>query len=169
MVALAAQGEPAFLASTLEAPHAGGLPNYSVETAQTARRMLGVRDRLYFILGMDSFLDLPNWKDYRRLSELVDFIVAARPGFGGTRLLAGLKTLLPKGRGGEAASEKTDAVLSAGREVKILTGLRAPMASRDIRRAASAGRSLTGLVPRLVEEYIVKEGLYRSGQGQWGK
>jgi nicotinic acid mononucleotide adenylyltransferase len=43
----------------------------------------------------------------------------------------------------------------------ILRGVHMPVASHDIRKAVSSGRSVTGLVPPLVEEYILKEGLYR--------
>jgi hypothetical protein len=34
------------------------------------------------------------------------------------------------------------------------------VASHAIRQAIGSGRTVTGLVPRLVEEYILKEGLY---------
>ena len=36
---------------------------------------------LYFLVGADSFLDIPTWKDYETLLGLCDFIVASRPGF----------------------------------------------------------------------------------------
>ena len=52
--------------------------------------------------------------------------------------------------------------------VHVLSGVRAPIASREIRRAAASGKPLAGLVPQLVEEYIVKESLYlpaRAGRG----
>jgi len=170
MVALAAQGEPAFVPSLLEAPKADRRPNYSVETAETARGMLGSRDRLYFILGLDSFLDLPNWKDYQRLCELADFIVASRPGFGSRKLMASIRN----GHAGKALTGKGSGLpLPAGTGVHVLSGVRAAIASREIRSAAGAGRSLTGLVPPLVEEYIRKEELYRSGRngrsGRGGK
>jgi len=159
MVALAARGEPAFVPSIFEAPKPNGQPNYSVETAQAARRMLGKGDQLFFILGVDSFLDLPNWKDYGRLCALADFIVASRPGFGSRELLASLGN----GQVGPAlARAGSDLVLPDGAGVHVLSGVRAAIASRDIRRAAATGRSLAGLVPPLVEEYILKEGLYRS-------
>ena len=161
MVALASQGEPGFVPSLLEAPKPDHRPNYSVETAQAVRRMLGSRDRLYFILGIDSFLDLPHWKDYRRLCELADFIVASRPGFGGR----GLMTSIRDGQAGKVDSGKeSKLLLPRGAGVHVLSGVRAAIASRDIRSTARAGRSLTGLVPPLVEEYIRKEELYRSGR-----
>jgi nicotinate-nucleotide adenylyltransferase len=170
MVALAAQGEPAFVPSLLEAPKPDRSPNYSVETAQAVRRMLGSRDRLYFILGLDSFLDLPNWKDYERLCELADFIVASRPGFGSRRLMASIRN----GHAGKVQTgEGSRLLLPGGAGVHVLSGVRAAIASREIRSAARAGRSLVGLVPPLVEEYIQKEELYRSGRndraGRGGK
>lgn len=161
MVALAAQGEPAFVPSLLEAPRPDRRPNYSVETAQAVRRTLGSRDRLYFILGVDSFLDLPNWKDYRRLCELADFIVASRPGFGSRQVMASIRN----GHSGKAlVGDKSRLPLPGGAGVHVLSGVRAAIASREIRSAARAGRRLTGLVPPLVEEYIRKEELYRSGR-----
>jgi nicotinate-nucleotide adenylyltransferase len=165
MVALAAQGEPAFVPSLLEAPKPDHRPNYSVETAQAVHRTLGSRDRLYFILGLDSFLDLPHWKDYERFSELADFIVASRPGFGSRRLMASLRN----GHGGKVQpGEGSNLSLPGGAGVHILSGVRAAIASRDIRSAARAGRSLVGLVPPLVEEYIRKEELYRPGRNGRG-
>jgi len=167
MVALAARGEPAFVPSLLETPKAGGEPNYSIETAEAAHRMLGARDHLYFILGVDSFLDLPNWKDYGRLIGLADFVVASRPGFGSRQLLANL------GNGhARAGLRKAGSILTwpDGAGVHVLGGVRAPIASRQIRHAAAQGRSLAGLVPPLVEEYIVKESLYRPARaGRGGK
>ena len=161
MVALAARGESRLIPSLLEAPRRDGRPNYAVDTAQAVRRTLGSRDRLYLILGIDSFLDLPNWKDYRRLSSLADFIVASRPGFGSRQLLE----RIGNGYAGTVlAKNGRSLLLPSGTGVHVMSGLRAPIASRDIRRAAAAGRPLAGLVPPLVEEYIVKESLYGAGK-----
>jgi len=120
MVALAAQGEPAFVPSLLEAPKPDRRPNYSVETAETMRRMLGSRDRLYFILGVDSFLDLPNWKDYQRLCALADFIVASRPGFGSRKVMASIRN----GHAGELVAANGSGPLFPGRAA--VEGPRAP-------------------------------------------
>ena len=37
-------------------------------------------DRIYFIVGADSFLQIATWKDYQTLLGLCDFVVASRPG-----------------------------------------------------------------------------------------
>ncbi len=158
MVALAVRGHRAFVPSLLEEPRADGRPNYSVETVQAVRSLLRARDRLYFILGIDSFLDLPNWRDYQRLSELTNFIVAARPGFGSRELLA----RIGNGYAGKLVSKSVSSLrLPGGAGVHVLGTVRTPVASREIRQAAAAGESLAGLVPPLVEEYIAKEDLYR--------
>ena len=38
-------------------------------------------DRIYFLMGADSFLDIRAWKDYTTFLGLCDFVVAHRPGF----------------------------------------------------------------------------------------
>lgn len=161
MVALAARGEPKFVASLLEAPKADGEPNYSVETASEVRRMLGRKDRLYFLVGLDAFLDLPNWREYRRLLKLAEFIVVSRPTFDSRHLAEIVEEMRRRRIMPDGARRLPPAALQ---HAHVLSGVHVPVASRDIRRAARAGRSLTGLVPRPVEEYIRKEGLYCPGR-----
>ena len=161
MVALAARGEPKFVPSLLEVPKPDGEPNYSVETAGRVRRVLGGKDRLYFLLGLDAFLDLPNWKDYRRLLGLAEFIVVSRPSFDDRRLAEVIEEARRPGRMPDGAPRLPLAALEGAH---ILGGVHVPVASRDIRRTARLGRPLTGLVPPPVEEYIVKEGLYCPGR-----
>jgi nicotinate-nucleotide adenylyltransferase len=147
-----------FVPSLLEAPRADGRPHYSVETVHAAKRSLGARHRLFFLIGADAFLDLPHWKDYRRLLGTVNFIVVSRPGFPEQKIWDTIpRDLLPltktRGPGAVAKRQQTS--------VTVLRGVDVPVASRDIREAVRAGRRVTGLVPPLVEQYIRKEGLYR--------
>jgi len=161
MVALACSGDPRFAASLLEAPKPGGRPHYSIDTTRKLKRTLSARDRLYFLIGADAFLDLPHWKEYRKLLDTVNVVVVSRPGFSTDDIW---KTV-PR-----------DAVLSMDRgatperfqlertSLHVLRGVHVPVAARDIREAIRAGRRVTGLVPSLVEQYILKEGLYRPAQ-----
>ncbi len=160
MVALACAGEPAFIPSTIETPTPNGSPRYSIDTVRTVRRRLRGHDRLYFLLGVDAFLDLPLWKEFRRLLDSVEFIVVSRPGFdaGAIRKVAP-PDLLPARR----LREKADTLRLRHGAIHLLRGVDAPVASRDIRQAVRARQPITGLVPPLVEEYILKEGLYRPG------
>ena len=193
MTVLACAGEPRLIPSLLEAPTPEGKPCYSIDTVCKVRRSLRKSDRLFFLIGVDAFLELPHWKEYRRLLDLVDFIVVSRPGFdsdeirkvvaeamtpsgaaldqpsvsssvgkgskGGTRDHALPPSSVRRGLRGGAA--QPDTIQLRHSTLHVLRGVHMPVASHAIRKAIGAGRSVTGLVPPLVEEYILKEGLYR--------
>src|SRR5215472_10839413 len=65
MVTLALAGEKSFLPSLLEAPVCESdtkrRPSYSIETVQRVKKMIGRRDKLHFLIGMDAFRDIARW------------------------------------------------------------------------------------------------------------
>ncbi|MFB3920747.1 MAG: nicotinate-nucleotide adenylyltransferase [Terriglobia bacterium] len=158
MVALACSMDARFVASLLEAPNASGRPHYSIDTARRLKHTLKSHDRCYFLLGADAFADLPHWKDYRKLLDTVNIIVVSRPGFSTDDIWKTVprEAVISVGRG--KSPERFEMRQTA---LHILRGVHAPVAARDIRDAIRAGRRVTGLVPSLVEQYILKEGLYR--------
>ncbi|MFI5125323.1 MAG: nicotinate (nicotinamide) nucleotide adenylyltransferase, partial [Candidatus Acidiferrales bacterium] len=81
MVALAAAGHSKFIPSLVEAPPESGAAEafYSIATVRRYRREYP-RDRNYFILGADSFLEITIWKSFEALLDSCDFIIASRPG-----------------------------------------------------------------------------------------
>jgi nicotinate-nucleotide adenylyltransferase len=159
MVSLVCAGDPRFVPSTVESPAVDGSPRYSIDTVRKIRRKLRLHDRLFFLVGADAFLDLPCWKEFRRLLDLVEFIVVSRPGFAVDALRqVPPPDLLPARR----LAQKAGTIRLRHGAVHILPGVDAPIASRDIRQAVRARKPITGLVPKLVEEYILKEGLYGS-------
>lgn len=164
MVALACARDPRFVPSLLEAPTSDGRPHFSVNTAAKVKRSLKPADHLYFLIGIDAFLDLPQWKDYRRLLDLVDFIVVSRPGFSNVEIAKVLPIELLRNARVKTGPDKIPLRTST---LHILRGVDVPAASSQIRAAFRARRRMAGLVPPLVEEYILKEGLYRPvGTGQ---
>lgn len=166
MVALACAGDRRFIPSLLEAPRPDGRPQYSITTAQAVKRSLGTKDRLFFLIGVDAFLDLPHWREYRRLLDLVNFIVVSRPGFDSREIR---KTVPTDQLRREAGGLHPDTIRLRRSTAHILRGVDAPVASRDIREAIRAGRPVAGLVPELVEEYILKEGLYRPDKSGYAR
>jgi nicotinate-nucleotide adenylyltransferase len=138
MVALACTGDPRFFPSLAEASPSGSRRFfYTIDTVRKFRRQLaGTPTRLYFIAGADAFLQIGTWKDYRRLLESCEFIVAHRPGF---RLDAG--------------------AAGAGR-AHLLRAVSSEVSSTEIRQRRKQGHSIRGLVPASVEEYIQKQALY---------
>jgi len=147
MVALACAADPRFVPSLLEAPTLDHRPRYSIDTVRAARGRLNRGDELYFLIGVDAFLDLPHWHEYRRLLSTVNFIVVSRPGFPVAEI-----------------SKAAESIPGKRKAIHLLKGVSVDVASRDIREAIRLGRRVTGLVPPLVEQYILGEGLYRPGR-----
>ena len=162
MVAVACANEPRFIPSAIEAPTVDGSPRYSIDTVRRVRRKLRQHDRLFFLVGADAFLDLPYWKEFRRLLDSVEFIVVSRPGFDVEALRqVPPPDLLPARR----LAPRSETIRLRHGAIHLLGGVDASVASRDIRQAVRARKPIAGLVPKLVEEYILKEGLYGFGTG----
>ena len=158
MVALATARDPKFAPSLLESPTPDGRLRYSIDTVRATKRQLKQTDELFFLIGADAFLDIPQWKDFRRLLDLTNFIVVSRPGFS----IAQITGLLPAGLLGKPADQTRPNLLRLkSTTIQVLSGLGVAISSRKIRTAIREGRRVTGLVPPLVEQYIQKEGLYR--------
>lgn len=157
MVALACAGEEGVLPSLLEAgpDFSGYQVHYTIDTVARVRRTLGRRDRLYFILGADAFAQLATWKNYRRLLQSCNFIVANRPG---TRLedLAGV---LPDEWIERVRIRPREIVLD-GTSIYFLPVVSSPVRAREIRRRVRERKSIRGMVAPSVEAYIHKMGLY---------
>ncbi len=158
MVALACVGHANFVPSLLEAPCPDRRPSYSIQTVQRVRRTLGTRDRLYFIVGADAFLDLRHWRDYRRLLGAADFIVVSRPGFDAEDV----GKVIPEDLLSSNGQPRPDQVQMRRSTLHILKGVHVPVASREIREGARKGHWTAGCVAPLVKQYIRKEGLYGS-------
>lgn len=134
--------DPRLQASTLDAPRVDGLPNYTVDTLDALQRT-HPGDTLFNLVGADSFLDLPRWREPDRLLELAEWIVAARPGFS-LEDLSPLR-LTPHQRARVHLLRSTDEDISA----------------TDLRRRLRTGDDCRGLVPAAVCDYIQSHGLYR--------
>ena len=125
----------------------------------------GHGDRIYFIIGADAFLDIPMWKEYEILLGLCDFIVANRPGI----RIEALRLVIPPdlmAAGGvrkdpEAVHESSVVAHLHRTSVYLLDNVSSDVSATDIRRRAHRGQAIHGLVSARVEEYILKQDLYR--------
>ena len=162
MVALACAGQPNFVPSLAEANNfAASGASYSVDTVRRFQREIcRPGDRLYFLIGADSFLEIGTWKEYETLLGLCDFVVAHRPGVSMTslrnvipqRLLADPSAASPAERGAIPLRRTT---------VDLLESVASRVSATAVRVRLDNGRSVHGLVPKPVEDYIKKQALYR--------
>ena len=115
-------------------------------TYDTLNELTAIYDaRLYFVLGFDSVVAIDSW--YRGESILKEFplITALRPGVDNS---LGTKKI--------AEYRKT-----YNAEIHILHMPPIDCSSSQIRELCRNGGSITGLVSENVEEYIIKNGLYK--------
>ena len=158
MVALALVRKPKMVASTLEYGRPG--KSYSIDTVRQLWRTVGDRSEIFFLIGMDAFLELPTWKDYRRLIDYCSFVVYSRPGCegpsDGTRLprfLLERVSQVPKG---------TSVATHPEHGIYLIGDFSSHVSSTEIRGRVQRGGSLQKLVPEAVSEYIRKARLYLS-------
>ena len=77
-VAAAIESEPDFFVDSREIDRGG--VSYSSDTLRSLRDELG-ETPIALIMGMDAFLDLPRWRNWRSLIDDAHIVVAHRPGW----------------------------------------------------------------------------------------
>lgn len=119
----------------------------------------------FFILGIDSFLDIPNWWQPERLIELTNFVVISRPSFNFFDLLSSPylsidKSILKKLDDGVMDLYTTK--LSSGKAVSFLRLTPIGISATEIRSFVREGKSIKYLLPAVVESYIISNKLYKT-------
>jgi len=167
MVSLATVFTPYFTVSPIELQREG--KSYSVETAREFQKTAGPDTRLYFVVGVDAFLEMSSWRDAQELLRLTRVIVTARPGWRldeveglltpDQRRLLGQPTFryLKVGEIDAAQVEMSP----APRQVLLVEVVSLDIASRGIRQLVEEGRSIRHLVPDTVAAYMAKNRLYQ--------
>ncbi len=158
MVELACRGHAGFEASSIEVE--AREKSYSILTLRKLRA-LSPDARLFFILGVDAFLDIGIWREYHRVLEECYFIVMGRPGFELDRARDVLGGRLRESIGPLVTREGAAGPLPPQTRVFLLPIRALDVASTAIREKARRGDSLEGLVPPAVEGYIREHKLYR--------
>jgi nicotinate-nucleotide adenylyltransferase len=137
--------------------------SYTVKTLDTLKKRYRGSE-LFFILGIDTFLDIPLWWKPEKLITLVNFAVFSRPGNRFVDLLSSPyldreKASLSRLDRGKAWSFKT---AWDGRDELVLLRITAlPVSATDIRERIKAGKSIKYLLPEDVESYIISKKLYK--------
>ncbi len=175
MLTLALQREKSFIPSSLEAPpepgvlafssgrHGPGF-SYSIDTVRALKLQLGRSDKVFFLIGIDAFVDIAKWHEPEALLREVDFIVASRPGYSLADVAEALpESLRPDPKVIRAFKKaKAAGTLALGSTtIHLLADVKVRISATQIRAAAQRGGSLTKFVDPAVAEYIRKTRLYR--------
>lgn len=142
---LAVDEDPLFEVSDWEARRPG--PNYTLHTVQHFLEAGPAGTKLYWLIGLDSLVELPSWYRVGELVSLCTLVTVGRPGsrWPSRDSLRDLMTL-----------EQIDEL-----EAHYLDNPLIDISATDIRGRIRAGQSIRYLVPERVRESIEARGLYR--------
>jgi nicotinate-nucleotide adenylyltransferase len=133
-----------------------GDKSYTVNTVEKLRSVYS-GDEIFFIMGLDAFLDLPKWLEPDKIISAIDFIIMTRPGFGCDEMK---KSPFVEEISIDAAAGVTDCRLKWGRKAMVVQVTGIDVSSRVIRQLVGTGRSIKYLVPEAVGQYIASNKLY---------
>jgi nicotinate-nucleotide adenylyltransferase len=161
MVKRAVKGNGHFEASDIEIRRQGR--SYTVDTVKILREIYS-DDELYFILGIDAFLDLPKWKQPDVLLDMTNLVVISRPrytfdGLSSSPYLSDVarNTLRELDRGGRSDCAFNISGSKKGYLCRV-TGLN--ISASAIRDMAMSGKNIKYLLPDSVKSYIISSKLY---------
>ena len=119
-------------------------PNYSYQTIADFREMYP-EDEIFFIVGGDSFLNFPKWKEYRKLLTMCPFIVVSRPGISSEEYPESFRDIVPSPR-----------IFHIHAAYDI--------SSTNVRNMLYVGERADAFLPKGVLEYIEEHELYQHTQ-----
>jgi len=141
MLRLALDDTPYFRTSEMEIKRSG--PTYTIDTINALKKHLSAEDELFFILGQDNLMQLPQWHDAPELIKLCYLVAAPRPGVKKPDLKA-LEAEIPGIR----------------QRVMLMKEPLVDISATDIRERVARGLSVRHLVPEPVNRYIKEHRLY---------
>jgi len=144
MVRAAIAGEPHFECDGSETEREG--PSFTVDTV-AAWRVKAPGDELFCFIGEDNVRELPKWRRYEELSDMVEFVVFGRD-------------LSPAPR-----ADFTFVTFDVGprvplREMPVIQR-RLDISATEVRKRVAEGLSIRYLVPEAVREIIEAHRLYQ--------
>ncbi len=145
MVRLAVADDDRFLVCDCELGRAE--PSYTIETVRKLQSSLGSQTHLFWLIGSDMVADLPSWQKIGELVELIEIIVVSRPGQARADY-SGLERAL--------TGEQIERLRAGAVDLPLID-----ISSTQIRERLGQGKSVRYLLPRVVEDYIIRHKLYR--------
>jgi nicotinate-nucleotide adenylyltransferase len=157
---LAIAGNPRFKASDLERTLSG--KSFTVRSLTELRKRIKKESEVYFLLGLDAFLEINTWWHYQELFSLARMVVMRRPRYQERDLEKILGEMVsPQYFWDTSAECFVHPFLSP---VYYLRVTRIDISSTQIRNLVAQGKSIRYLVPRESIDYIMEKGLYGARQ-----
>ena len=163
MIRLAFLDNPDFVVSDVELKRSGF--SYTIDTVRHFKSIFPENTELYFIVGLDAFLEVDTWKSYKDLFLLISFIVISRTTTGQSDTV-----LLWKNLGNFIKSKISNRYKHSVSRSCYIHDVKQPVflfevtpvdiSSTEIRERIRKGHTIKSLVPEIVEDLITTKGLY---------
>lgn len=163
MVRLAIADNPLFTVSDIEMQRKG--KSYSIDTIRALQHQYGPSTELFFIIGLDAFLDFPTWRQSDELLQICHFVVVPRPErsfqtLAEMPLLPNLSSLA-LAQLDTGAQRRLDIIVPSCPGITCLAFPPCPTSASEIRQRVRNGLPLVNMLPPLVESYILRHSLYQ--------
>lgn len=163
MLQSAVRGNSRFELSDLEQKSSG--KSYTVVTLTRLTETIPADTQLYFLVGLDSFMEVDTWWHYRELFELARMVVGRRPGYPEALLQEFIRKKISAGY---AWDDQTSAFIHPRfLPIHLIENTCMGISSTQIRRLVREGRSIRYLVPDDVMSYIAKSILYAAPEREY--
>ncbi|MGB9822137.1 nicotinate-nucleotide adenylyltransferase [Thermodesulfovibrio sp.] len=149
MTELAVKDNPFFEVSDFEAKQKKS--SYTINTLTHLKRLYQ-KDTLFFIMGIDAFLELKSWYRYEELLRMVDFIIMSRPGFDNLQNYEFIE---------DEEAENCFKIKNSDKRAFFISVSPFWISSTQIRKMIQNEKSIRYLVPEEVRKYIEDNKLYR--------
>lgn len=160
MVELAISPYPQFEASSIEVERPE--TSYSIITLEKVKKLYRGA-QIYFLVGIDAFLDIKTWKEYEKLLAACSFIVVSRPGF---NLDQALEVLGDDWQAKMIKVNSSQQIIDSETRIYLFPMDSLNISASEIRKRRQRGEAITGLVPEKVEKYILEKNLYSENEGK---
>lgn len=147
MVNLAISTNRHFQSSRVDMDRPG--PHYTVDTVEILRRQLGPRAKVFFIVGLDSLLEIGTWREPERLLGLCYLVAVTRPGYTDFK-----------------PAELDPRIRRWADRIVVLPIPQMDISSSNLRERVRQGYPIKYQLPESVEEYIFTHGLYKDGESE---
>ena len=163
MARIAVNHRRALRVSDVEIKRSG--PSYTIDTLRKFSTEIADGSELFFLVGVDAFLEMHTWKSYRRLFNLAAFIVMTRPDAMKRSLplhtLALTYTLQHISDGYALSNDGNRLEHPEKKSIYLAPVTPVAIASTRIRDMTRKDQSIHQWVGSSVSDYIANKGLYR--------
>lgn len=148
LIKRAIAANPAFYLSTLELERGG--TTYTADTV-SALKNGSPETEFYFIIGGDSLISFPSWRNPEVILKHVHLLATSRGMLSPEQI--------------HAAAERIRSVFCVG--VQLFDTPKMEISSSEIRERLAGNRSVRYLVPEAVEHFLLEHGCYQKPEKEW--